>query len=227
MEFITSTFAYSIVQALREFEVVWREICDDIKKGTLSERISLPKMRKAVLSIISPNPSLASKIEESCEELENQNWVGLITKFWPNSKYVYSIMTGSMQPYLQKLRHYAGGLPLVSADYGSTESWIGANVDPYLPPEDVTFAVIPTFSYFEFMPLYRENRDCSSAIDDFIEDEPVPLSKVKEGQEYDIVLTTFTGMFNLCCPPAAIPSYIIIFMNLSSLVSWRLIISSS
>uniref|UniRef100_A0A6N2MWJ7 Uncharacterized protein n=1 Tax=Salix viminalis TaxID=40686 RepID=A0A6N2MWJ7_SALVM len=138
VEFITSTFAYSIVQALREFEVVWREICDDIKKGTLSERISLPKMRKAVLSIISPNPSLASKIEESCEELENQNWVGLITKIWPNSKYVYSIMTGSMQPYLQKLRHYAGGLPLVSADYGSTESWIGANVDPYLPPEDAT-----------------------------------------------------------------------------------------
>ncbi|KAB5530145.1 hypothetical protein DKX38_020226 [Salix brachista] len=195
VEFITSTFAFSIVQAFREFEVVWREICDDIKKGTLSERISLPKMRKAVLSIISPNPSLASKIEESCEELENQNWVGLITKFWPNSKYVYSIMTGSMQPYLQKLRHYAGGLPLVSADYGSTESWIGANVDPYLPPEDATFAVIPTFSYYEFMPLYRQNQDCGSAIDDFIEDEPVPLSKVKEGQEYDIVLTTFTGLY--------------------------------
>ncbi|KAJ6433402.1 hypothetical protein OIU84_017157 [Salix udensis] len=195
VEFITSTFAYSIVQAFREFEVVWREICDDIKKGTLSERISLPKMRKAVLSVISPNPSLASKIEESCEELENQNWAGLITKFWPNSKYVYSIMTGSMQPYLQKLRHYAGGLPLVSADYGSTESWIGANVDPYLPPEDATFAVIPTFSYYEFMPLYRQNQDCGSAIDDFIEDEPVPLSKVKEGQEYDIVLTTFTGLY--------------------------------
>ncbi|KAJ6693325.1 hypothetical protein OIU85_004125 [Salix viminalis] len=227
VEFITSTFAYSIVQAFREFEVVWREICDDIKKGTLSERISLPKMRKAVLSIISPNPNLASKIEESCEELENQNWVGLITKFWPNSKYVYSIMTGSMQPYLQKLRHYAGGLPLVSADYGSTESWIGANVDPYLPPEDATFAVIPTFSYYEFMPLYRQNQDCGSAIDDFIEDEPVPLSKVKEGQEYDIVLTTFTGMFNLCCPPAAIPFSINIFVNLSNPISCRLIFSSS
>uniref|UniRef100_A0A6N2MPG0 GH3 middle domain-containing protein n=1 Tax=Salix viminalis TaxID=40686 RepID=A0A6N2MPG0_SALVM len=185
VEFITSTFAYSIVQALREFEVVWREICDDIKKGTLSERISLPKMRKAVLSIISPNPSLASKIEESCEELENQNWVGLITKIWPNSKLDATL--------LAKTKALCWGLPLVSADYGSTESWIGANVDPYLPPEDATFAVIPTFSYYEFMPLYRQNQDCGSAIDDFIEDEPVPLSKVKEGQEYDIVLTIFTG----------------------------------
>ncbi|KAH8490459.1 hypothetical protein Peur_065959 [Populus x canadensis] len=195
VEFITSTFAYSIVQAFTAFEDVWRDICNDIKHGTLSERINLAKMRKAVLSIISPNPSLASKIEENCKELETQNWLGLITKLWPNSKYVYSIMTGSMQPYLQKLRHYAGGLALVSADYGSTESWIGVNVDPYLPPEDVTFAVIPTFSYYEFMPLYRENHDCGSAIDDFIEDEPVPLSKVKVGQEYEIVLTTFTGLY--------------------------------
>ncbi|KAL7128929.1 hypothetical protein ABFS83_13G027800 [Erythranthe nasuta] len=112
-------------------------------------------------------------------------------------------MTGSMQPYLSKLRHYAGGgLPLVSGDYGSTESWIGVNIDPFLPPEKVTFAVIPTFSYFEFIPLHRMNnnyQECSSKScsggDDFIEEDPVPLSRVKIGQEYEIVLTTFTGLY--------------------------------
>ncbi|EEF44482.1 indole-3-acetic acid-amido synthetase GH3.10 [Ricinus communis] len=195
VEFITSTFAYSIVQAFISFEELWKEICDDIREGSLSSRITLPKMRKAVLDIISPSPCLASRIEDNCKKLENLDWLGLIPKLWPNAKYVYSIMTGSMQPYLRKLRHYACGLALVSADYGSTESWIGVNVDPSLPPENVTFAVVPTFSYFEFMPLYRQNKDFSSAIDDFIEDEPVPLSKVKLGQEYEIVLTTFTGLY--------------------------------
>ncbi|XP_057956379.1 indole-3-acetic acid-amido synthetase GH3.10 [Malania oleifera] len=196
VEFITSTFAYSIVQAFRAFEELWREICKDIREGALSSRITLPNMRKAVLEIISPNPCLASRIETSCKELEDADWFGLIPKLWPNAKYLYSIMTGSMQPYLKKLRHYARDLPLVSADYGSTESWIGVNVDPSSPPEDVTFAVIPTFSYFEFIPLHRQNKDCYSAnIDDFIEDEPVPLSQVKVGQEYEIVLTTFTGLY--------------------------------
>ncbi|KAK9285517.1 hypothetical protein L1049_024711 [Liquidambar formosana] len=195
VEFITSTFAYSIVQAFRAFEEHWQEICNDIKQGTLSSKITIPKMRKAVLQIISPNPCLASQIEENCKELEELDWVGLIRKLWPSAKYVYSIMTGSMQPYLTKLRHYAGDLPLVSADYGSTESWIGVNVDPSSPPEKVTFAVIPTFSYFEFIPLYRQKQNCSSAIDDYIEDEPVPLSQVKVGQEYEIVLTTFTGLY--------------------------------
>ncbi|KAL0001869.1 hypothetical protein SO802_015650 [Lithocarpus litseifolius] len=195
VEFITSTFAYSIVQAFSTFEEQWQELCNDIREGTLSPRINIPEMRKAVLEIITPNPSLASKIEGCCQELQNLDWCGLISRLWPNAKYVYSIMTGSMQHYLKKLRHYAGELPIVSADYGSTESWIGVNVDPYLPPEKVTFAVVPTFSYYEFIPLYRQKEDCYSAIDDFIEDEPVPLSHVKLGQQYEIVLTTFTGLY--------------------------------
>ena len=198
VEFITSTFAYSIVQAFTAFEELWKELCIDIREGTLSStRIKLPKLRKSVLDIISPNPSLASKIEANCKELEGLDWFGLIPKIWPNAKYVYSIMTGSMQPYLKKLRHYAKDLPLVSADYGSTESWIGANLDPCLPPEKVTFAVIPTFSYFEFIPLYRRKQNCSTVGDDFIEDQPIPLSQVKVGQEYELVLTTFTGMLLL------------------------------
>ncbi|TKY48837.1 indole-3-acetic acid-amido synthetase GH3.5 [Spatholobus suberectus] len=195
VEFISSAFVYGIVQAFRTFEEVWEDLCNDIRDGTLSSRIKLPKMREAVLGIISSNPSLASKLEATCLELELVDWFGLVPKLWPNAKYVCSIMTGSMQPYLKKLRHYANGMPLISADYGSTESWIGVNVDPSLPPEKVTFAVVPTFSYFEFIPLYRQKQDCSSVADDFMEDEPIPLSQVKVGQEYEIVLTTFTGLY--------------------------------
>ncbi|MED6225117.1 hypothetical protein PIB30_090631 [Stylosanthes scabra] len=197
VEFITSAFVYGIIQAFRSFQELWCEICEDIRVGSLSSRIKSPKMRKAVLEIISPNPILASKLENICKELELVDWFGLIPKIWPNAKYVYSIMTGSMLPYVTKLRHYANGLPLVSADYGSTESWIGVNVDPSLPPEEVTFTVVPTFSYFEFIPLYRHMQgDYKSIVaDDFIEDKPIPLSQVKAGQEYEIVLTTFTGLY--------------------------------
>ncbi|XP_022845708.1 indole-3-acetic acid-amido synthetase GH3.10 isoform X1 [Olea europaea var. sylvestris] len=197
VEFIASTFAFSIVQSFRSFEESWKDICNDIRDGTLSSKITIPSVRKAVLDIISvPNPSLAKRVISKCVELEEMDWVGLIPKLWPNAKYVYSIMTGSMQHYLTKLRHYAGDLPLVSGDYGSTESWIGVNVDPCCPPEKVSFAVVPTFSYFEFIPLNRsENEDGKSAIDDFIEDDPVPLSNVKIGKQYEIVLTTFTGLY--------------------------------
>ncbi|KAK5844042.1 indole-3-acetic acid-amido synthetase GH3.10-like [Gossypium arboreum] len=195
VECITSTFAYSIVQAFSSFEEQWEDICKDIKEGNVSSKITWPKMRKAVLDIIEPNPILASRIEAICEGLQGSDWFGLVPKLWPNAKYVYSIMTGSMQHYLKKLRHYCGSLPLVSAEYGSTESWIGVNLDPSLEPEKVTFAVMPTFSYFEFIPLYRQDQYSGSGSVDFIEDDPVPLSQVKVGQEYEIVLTTFTGLY--------------------------------
>ncbi|KAI3937067.1 hypothetical protein MKX01_015282 [Papaver californicum] len=201
VEFITSTFAYSIVQAFTTFEEVWECIVQDIREGTLNSiKVTSNKVRKAVLEIIiSPNPCLASRIEEKCRELDVMDWFSVIPKLWPNAKYVYSIMTGSMQPYLKKLRHYSGSLPIVCADYGSTESWVGVNIEPCCPPEHVTFTIVPTFSYFEFIPLHRDKKGyistSSAAIDDFIEDEPVPLSKVKIGQEYELVLTTFTGLY--------------------------------
>uniref|UniRef100_A0A7C8Z5R0 GH3 middle domain-containing protein n=1 Tax=Opuntia streptacantha TaxID=393608 RepID=A0A7C8Z5R0_OPUST len=195
VEFVSSTFVYSIVHALVAFEELWKDLCDDIREGSLSLRITIPSVRQAVLKILTPNPCLAARIRDACLELEKMNWSGLIPKLLPSVKYVYSIMTGSMQPYLKKLRHYAGDLPLISADYGSTESWIGVNVDPASPPENVTFAVVPTFSYFEFIPLHRscKNGNLTSIVDDFIEHDPVPLTKVKIGQQYEVVLTTFTG----------------------------------
>ncbi|KAL3647094.1 hypothetical protein CASFOL_008062 [Castilleja foliolosa] len=196
VEYITSTFAYTIVQAFRSFEESWRDICNDICNGTLSSMITIPNVRKSVLDIICrPNPGLASWVGSICEELEGLDWVGMIPKLWPNAKYVYSIMTGSMEPYWSKVKHYAGDLPLVSADYGSTESWIGVNIDPCSSPENVCFTVVPTFAYFEFIPLRRQSQGGEPAIDDFVEGEPVPLDKVEIGQMYEIVLTTLSGLY--------------------------------
>ncbi|PKI52959.1 hypothetical protein CRG98_026665 [Punica granatum] len=203
IEFITSTFAYTIVQAFRALEEQWRDVVRDLGDGSLSQTITVGPMRASVLEILgSPRPALAKAIEAKCEELAGRDWTGLVPTLWPNAKYIYSIMTGSMQHYLTKLRHYSGDLPLVSADYGSTESWIGVNIDSAAPPEKVTFAVVPTFSYFEFIPLHRQRSShgqngCRFAapVDDFVEGEPVPLSRVRVGQEYEVVLTTFTGLY--------------------------------
>ncbi|GJR15694.1 indole-3-acetic acid-amido synthetase GH3.10 [Tanacetum coccineum] len=89
-----------------------------------------------------------------------------------------------------------------SAEYGSTESWIGVNMDPSFNAQDVTFVVVPTFSYFEFIPLHlQHHKACDHMVSnavvgdvDYLEDDPVPLSKVEIGKQYELVLTTFTGI---------------------------------
>ncbi|XP_059312514.1 jasmonoyl--L-amino acid synthetase JAR4-like isoform X1 [Lycium ferocissimum] len=185
VQVISSTFAHSIVHAFRTFEQVWEELVSDIREGVLSSRVTVPSMRSAMLKLLKHDPEKADTIYNKFLGLSN--WYGLIPVLFPNARYIYGIMTGSMEPYLKKLRHYAGELPLLSADYGSSEGWIGANVNPKLPPELVTYAVLPNIGYFEFIPL-RGNLDG-------LEPTPVGLAEVKRGEEYEIVVTNFAGLY--------------------------------
>ncbi|KAB2595820.1 jasmonic acid-amido synthetase JAR1-like [Pyrus ussuriensis x Pyrus communis] len=182
VQMISSAFAHSIVLAFRTFELVWEELCADIRDGVLSDRITEPSIRSAVSKLLSPNPKLADLIHGKCSGLSN--WYGLIPALFPNVKYIYGIMTGSMEHYLKKLRHYAGELPLLSADYGSSEGWVGANVNPKLPPELATFAVIPNVGYYEFIPLRNNSGE-----------QPVGLTEVTVGEEYEVVLTSVAGLY--------------------------------
>ncbi|KAL3356109.1 hypothetical protein AABB24_016997 [Solanum stoloniferum] len=187
VQVISSMFAYSIVHAFRTFEQVWEALVVDIREGILSSRVTVPSIRLAMSKLLKPDPELADTIYSKCSSLSN--WYGLIPELFPNTKYIYGIMTGSMEPYLKKLRHYAGELPLLGADYGSSEGWVGINVNPKFPPEMVTYAVLPNISYFEFLPLEEnligmEQANC-----------PVGLTEVKLGEEYEIVFTNFAGLY--------------------------------
>ncbi|BAT98065.1 Jasmonic acid-amido synthetase [Vigna angularis] len=190
---VSSTFAYSIVSAFRTFEQVWEELCVDIKQGVLNSKVTVPSVRTAMSKLLKPDPELANLIHNKCMGLSN--WYGLIPELFPNVKYVYGIMTGSMEPYLRKLRHYAGELPLLTSDYGSSEGWIATNVKPRVPPELATYTVLPQIGYFEFIPLRElaETNGDSSFL--CMDPKPVGLTDVKVGEEYEIVITNPAGLY--------------------------------
>nr|GEX49298.1 jasmonic acid-amido synthetase JAR1-like [Tanacetum cinerariifolium] len=95
--------------------------------------------------------------------------------------------------------HYAGGIPLLSVGYGSSEGWIGANVNSTRTPEMATFVVLPNIRYFEFIPLKESNvasQDHAERQSEFVfvEPRPVGLTDVKVGEEYEVVVTNFAGV---------------------------------
>jgi len=98
VQFVSSTFAHSIVHAFRTFEQVWEELCIDIREGVLTSRVTVPSIRMAMSKLLKPNSKLANLIHKKCTGLSN--WYGLIPELFPNAKYIYGIMTGSMEPYL-------------------------------------------------------------------------------------------------------------------------------
>jgi len=192
---VSATFAHSVVLAFQTFERVWEELCADIRAGALSPtRVTAPAVRKAVSALLAaPNPTLADEVARRCAALSN--WYGVIPALFPNARYVHGIMTGSMEHYVKKLRHYAGGLPLVAAEYGSSEGWVGANVEPETPPESATFTVLPNIGYFEFIPLKATDGAAAASDTSFAEAEPVGLTEVNVGEHYEVVMTTFAGLY--------------------------------
>ncbi|GAB4844570.1 Jasmonoyl--L-amino acid synthetase jar4 [Ancistrocladus abbreviatus] len=190
VQFVFSTFAHSIVHAFETFVQHWEELCTDIQEGILRYWVTDPSIRASMSKLLKPNPELADVIYQKCSGLSQRNWYGLIPELFPNAKYVYGIMTGSMEPYLKKLRNYAGWLRLVCADYGSSEGWIAANVNPKSPPESATFAVLPDIGYFEFIPL-KEN----GVSHGHLEPDPVGLMEVNVGEEYEVIITNFAGLY--------------------------------
>ncbi|WVZ54250.1 hypothetical protein U9M48_005075 [Paspalum notatum var. saurae] len=97
----------------------------------------------------------------------------------PNAKLLDTIATGSMTQYVPALNYYSGGLPIASTKYVSTECFMGVNLHPMSDPSQVSYTIMPNMAYFEFLPM-------DAAV--------VELADVEAGREYEVVVTTYTGL---------------------------------
>eukprot|EP01018_Ginkgo_biloba_P040649 Gb_18753 [translate_table: standard] len=184
-------------EAIRFLEEHWRDLCNDIRRGTLNKEVTDPSVREAVTRLLYPNPELAESIQSECSK---DSWQGIITRLWPNTKYIDVIVTGTKAQYIPTLDYYSGGLPLVCTMYASSECYFGLNLKPLCKPSKVSYTLLPSMAYFEFLPVQRNNgvTDALTIPATFNEKEQqdlIELVDVKLGQEYELVLTTYAGLY--------------------------------
>ncbi|KAL4566843.1 hypothetical protein LXL04_030968 [Taraxacum kok-saghyz] len=188
---VGAVFASGFIRAIRFLEKHWSLLTHDIRTGTLNSIITDPIVRESVMKILKRDPNLADFIELECSR---KSWQGIITRLWPNTKYVDVIVTGSMAQYIPTLDYYSNKLPLVCTMYASSECYFGVNLNPLCNPSEVAYTLIPTMAYFEFLPVHRDNgivgKETGST-----KHELVDLVDVKLGQEYELVVTTYAGLY--------------------------------
>ncbi|KAF5746025.1 putative Indole-3-acetic acid-amido synthetase GH3.6 [Tripterygium wilfordii] len=195
---VGAVFASAFIRAIRFLEKHWQILCHDIRNGTLDTKITDPKVREAVLKIVKPNPTLADFIETECRK---QCWKGIITRLWPNTKYIDVVVTGTMAQYIPTLDYYSNSLPLVCTMYASSECYFGINLNPLCKPSEVSYTLIPSMCYYEFLPVNRTDQFANSITEltpvskDILVQELVDLVDVKIGQEYELVVTTHSGLY--------------------------------
>nr|XP_043629369.1 indole-3-acetic acid-amido synthetase GH3.5-like [Erigeron canadensis] len=181
---VGAVFASGFIRAITFLENNWMDLCKDIRTGTVNQEvITDPDVKKAVLRVLKPDPELADFIEHECSK---KSWQGIITRLWPNTKYVDVIVTGTMSQYIRTLDYYSNGLPLVCTMYASSECYFGVNLNPLCKPSEVSYTIIPTMAYFEFLPLGTNEEETQNLID---------LSEVQLGQYYELVVTTYAGLY--------------------------------
>ncbi|KDP23247.1 hypothetical protein JCGZ_23080 [Jatropha curcas] len=201
---VGAIFASAFLRAIKFLEDYWKELCSNIRTGCISDWIDEHRCRNVVSSILKEgNSELADLIEIECSSI---SWEGIIKKLWPRTKYIEVIVTGSMAQYIPTLEFYSGGLPLVSTMYASSECYFGINFKPLCSPYDVSYTLLPNMAYFEFLPVERDCgevqeqdfhgngvSDQKNSIDKKM--ETVDLVDVKLGHYYELVVTTFTGLY--------------------------------
>ncbi|XP_018486140.2 4-substituted benzoates-glutamate ligase GH3.12-like isoform X2 [Raphanus sativus] len=179
---LVATFASGVVQAITFLESNWKELCNNIRSGYISEWITDLGCKDSVSIILGgPNPHLADLIEQECSQ---KSWEGIITRLWPNIKFIQSTLTGQMSQYIPILEFYSNKLPLISPSYSSSETLFGVNVNPLCKPQDVSYTFMPNMSYFEFIPVDEGNNG-----------EIIDLVNVKLGCFYETLVTNGFGLY--------------------------------
>ncbi|CAL9124273.1 unnamed protein product [Musa acuminata var. zebrina] len=190
---VGAVFASGFIRAIRFLEKHWPSLCRDIRTGELDPDITDRAVREAVACVLRPDPELALQIETECRK---GSWQGIISRLWPNTKYVDVIVTGAMAQYIPTLDFYSDCLPLTCTMYASSECYFGLNLDPTCKPSDVSYTLIPTMAYFEFLPIQKCSDNGGVELDHH---DLVDLVNVKLGQEYELVVTTYAGKFGFTC----------------------------
>ncbi|KAL6608308.1 hypothetical protein ACP70R_041371 [Stipagrostis hirtigluma subsp. patula] len=184
---VGAVFASGLLRAIRFLQQNWEQMAADIEHGTLSPRaVTDPAVREAVAGILRPDPELARFIRAECSK---DDWSGIITRIWPNTKYLDAIVTGSMAQYVPALAYYGGGLPMASVVYASSECYFGLNLRPMCDPSEVSYTIMHNMAYFEFLPMEFTDAAAASA------SQLVDLAGVEVGREYEVVITTYAGLY--------------------------------
>ncbi|RRT74179.1 hypothetical protein B296_00032594 [Ensete ventricosum] len=188
---VGAVFASGLLRAIRFLQLHWQELSQDIAAGALTVKITDPSVRAAVSELLKPDPELARLIAIECSK---GDWAGIITRIWPNTKYLDVIVTGAMAQYIPTLEYYSGGLPMACTMYASSECYFGLNLKPMCDPSEVSYTIMPNMAYFEFLPHgdcgdgqshHRPGRDKAQLVD---------LADVEVGKEYELVITTYAGL---------------------------------
>lgn len=179
---LESNFASTVFYAFSALQDRWQELVEDIERGKVSSALALEhKVRSRLEALIKPDPERAAQLRAHFQD----GFRGIAKRVWPHLHLVLAVDSGSNQIYGEMLREsYCQGVPFYSPFYAATEGLIGVNLWPQDPNR--RYLLCPRSMFCEFLPESSLEEETP---------QTVLMEEVKEGQNYELVITNASGLF--------------------------------
>ena len=158
----------------------WKQLVEDIEKGTISElSYASAATKEKLLKITRPEPEISARLRKEFEKGFDET---IISRIWPNMSVLCGIGTSSFAPFAKIARKYTGNIPYDFSIYGASEGLFAA-VDR---TESADQLMLIDSCYYEFIPVDDETKILS-------------VDELQIGQEYEIIITNQSGLYRYRC----------------------------
>ncbi len=172
LEAIQSVYLYDIAMLMAWIEDNWKTLISDIRKRTVNAKMG-DREKQALLENIPDDEWL-----DELEALLSEDWdEPILPRVWKNMKFVCGVGGKMYATQEQQIKRYIGELPIYQFSYALSECIIG----PAIEFGPAYYALLPRSAYYEFMSEDGQ--------------EVLPLSQVKVGDTYELILSTFSGLY--------------------------------
>lgn len=149
----------------------------DMEFGTVSPSVPLNgRWRKYLCEMLPPNPRRADELWKIFQERDHR---GIVKKIWKNMKYILAIGGESFSYYTEKMREYAGDIPIHYFVYAASEGVFGLAENVNVADR---YMLLPESVFFEFIPMDREG-------------PPLLMDELQIGGKYELVITNRSGLY--------------------------------
>ena len=161
----------------------WRQLCDDIESGRISELKRFPEeKRKKLNSRIAPDPGRAKELRKIFASINDRNILPIIKDIWPSLVEVIADGTGSYSIYADIIRDNMRHVKFNNDFLASEEAFIARAV-----PSTDMYELDLSANFYEFMPLTGTGQD-----------KTVMANELKPGGEYRVIVSSYSGLYRYC-----------------------------
>ncbi len=162
----------------------WELLLRDMENGSVDARVALSmKWREYVKEKLPPDTLRATELRRlSHKELRE----GMVSKIWPDVRYVLAIGGKSFSYYTDKMKGYAGHIPIHHFAYAASEGIFGIAEKMDVPD---CYVLFPEAGFFEFLPAEGEETGHG---------RPLFMWELDIGERYELLFTNHSGLYRYC-----------------------------